>query len=117
MAGLGTTMTLQRPWLSYAWQRCLPRYPQVYRAGDANMGDMGVMDEIAQALRDSMSPSDRLASWSFRWTVQDGRLACSQCQASQSANRPGEPFAHRPDCCARRDQQPWQDLAALLARL
>ena len=81
------------------------------------MGDMGVMDEIAQALRDSMSPSDRLAGWTFRWTVQDGRITCSQCQASQSANHPCEAFSHRPGCRARREQGPWQELAGLLGRL
>ncbi|EIK95390.1 hypothetical protein PMM47T1_16415 [Pseudomonas sp. M47T1] len=81
------------------------------------MGDMGVMDEIAQALRNSMSPGDRLASWSFRWAVQDGRLTCSQCQASQPVNQPAQAFSHRPGCCARRDQSPWQELALLLERL
>lgn len=81
------------------------------------MGDMGVMDEIAQALRDSMSPGDRLASWSFRWAVQDGQITCSCCQATQTINQPGEVFTHRPTCGARRDQHPWQDLASLLGRL
>lgn len=81
------------------------------------MGDLGVMDEIAQALRNSMSPGDRLASWTFRWALQDGQISCSRCQASQSANRPGEPFTHRQGCCARRDANPWQELAALLARV
>jgi len=81
------------------------------------MGDMGVMDEIAQALHNSMSPGDRLASWTLRWTVQDGQLTCAQCQASQSANRPWEAFTHRPGCCARRDAYPWQALAQLLGRL
>ncbi len=81
------------------------------------MGDMGVMDEIAQALRDSMSPGDRLASWSLRWAVQEGQITCSRCQAAQTVNQPGEVFTHRPGCCARREQSPWQELATLLARL
>lgn len=81
------------------------------------MSDMGVMDEIAQALRDSMSPGDRLASWSFRWTVEDGQITCSRCQATQTINQPAEVFNHRSTCSARREQHPWQELAALLVRL
>jgi hypothetical protein len=78
------------------------------------MSSICVTDEIAAALRNSMSPSDRVAGWSFRWSLLCGQLICVQCQASQSANRSGEAFAHRPGCGARREEQPWQELASLL---
>ncbi|QKZ05248.1 hypothetical protein [Pseudomonas eucalypticola] len=81
------------------------------------MSDMGVMEEIAHALRNSMSPGDRLASWTFRWAVQGGQVVCTQCQAYQSATQPCAAFVHRPGCCARRDEYPWRELAALLGRL
>lgn len=73
-----------------------------------------VTDEIAAALRDSMSPQDRLAGWTFRWSLLCGQLVCVQCQATQSANLPQTSFIHRPGCRARREDHPWQDLASLL---
>lgn len=78
------------------------------------MTSNSVTDEIAAALGDSMSPRDRLASWTFRWSLQSGQLVCAQCQASQSANQPEVSFVHRPGCRARREDQPWQELETLL---
>lgn len=78
------------------------------------MTSNSVTDEIAAALRDSMSPRDRLASWTFRWSLLCGQLVCAQCQASQSANLPEASFVHRPGCRARRENQPWQELETLL---
>lgn len=78
------------------------------------MSSSGATDEIAAALRDSMSPRDRLAGWAFRWSLQSGQLVCAQCQASQSANQAEAAFVHRVGCCARRDEQPLHELACLL---
>jgi hypothetical protein len=81
------------------------------------MSSNSALGEIAAALAECMSPRDRLAGWSFRWSLSDGQLTCSQCQASQSAHRAGEAFAHRAGCHARRDENPWDELANLMARL
>jgi len=78
------------------------------------MTSNSVTDEIAAALRDSMSPRDRLAGWAFRWSLQCGQLVCVQCQASQSANQPEASFVHRPGCRSRREDKPWQELEMLL---
>jgi hypothetical protein len=78
------------------------------------MTSNSVTDEIAAALRDSMSPRDRLASWTFRWSVLCGQLVCAQCQASQSANQLEASFVHRPGCRARREDKPWRELDSLL---
>lgn len=78
------------------------------------MTSNSVTDEIAAALRESMNPRDRLASWAFRWSLSCGQLLCAQCQASQSANQPEAGFVHRPGCRARREDHPWHELEALL---
>jgi hypothetical protein len=78
------------------------------------MTSNSVTDEIAAALRDSMSPRDRLASWTFRWSLSCGQLVCVQCQASLSANQPESSFVHRPGCRERREDQPWRELESLL---
>ncbi|MDE1169575.1 MAG: hypothetical protein PW845_30385 [Pseudomonas sp.] len=78
------------------------------------MSSISVTDEIAAALRASMSPCDRIAGWTFRWSVQCGQIICQQCRASQLASQPGEMFVHRAGCCARREDFPWRELAALL---
>jgi hypothetical protein len=78
------------------------------------MTSNSVTEEIAAALRDSMSPPDRLAGWTFRWSLLCGQLVCVQCQASQSANQPEASFVHRPGCRSRRDDKPWQELQMLL---
>lgn len=78
------------------------------------MSTICVTEEIAAALRNSMSPGDRVASWTFRWSLVCGQLVCAQCQAAQPANQTDEAFSHRPGCMARRDEQPLQELAALL---
>lgn len=78
------------------------------------MPSIAVTQEMAVALRNSTSPADRLASWTLRWSLFSGLLQCMHCQASQLANRCGEGFMHRPGCCASREKQPWQELAALL---
>jgi hypothetical protein len=85
--------------------------------GRPRMSTLGISEEIAAALRDSMSPGDRVASWSLRWSLLCGQVVCAQCQAAQSANQTSEPFRHRSGCRARRDEQPLQELSTLLTGL
>lgn len=82
------------------------------------MPEISVIDQIATALRDSTNPSDRVSSWTCRWSLLRGLLICTQCQAAQSVSQAGEPFLHRPGCQSVRGEVcPWQELAMLLTRL
>lgn len=116
MADLCTQLAVQRPVAALGCRIRLPRYKDVEKRvqGSPGMSTICVTDEIAAALRASMSPCDRIAGWTFRWSVQCGQIICQQCQASQSANQACEPFVHRPGCCARREGFPWRELSTLL---
>lgn len=54
--------------------------------------------DIAAALGESISPCDRLAHWTLRWTLAHGQLTCNRCHASQATRQASEPFAHRSAC-------------------
>ncbi len=71
-----------------------------------------------KALRTSELLSDRVISWTGRWSMMGSFLMCSQCLAIQQVADADNPFTHLEDCpAAQNDQHPWQELASLMRQI